>query len=165
MEMITERRRLLGLQHQLNKRLTALMPNTVERKLLIPKLNKKVIVNYNSKLMKWFFYLDNAKEQKFTFFVGNWKYGAEPVSYNGSISISWDGDASNADIFAKENEKVLLLHSGNMGDKKLDDFFEKYESEITNDVDGLDNQYAVVGRMDDIDIAEKVVRFFDFLAA
>jgi len=163
MEMITERRRLLGLQHQLNKRLTAAMPNTIERKLLIPKLNKKVIANYSSKLMKWFFYLDNTKEQEFSFFVGNWKYGAEPVSNNGSISISWNGDASNACIFAKENEKVLLLHSGNMGGKEVVNFFEKYEGEITNDIDGLDNQYAVVGRMDDIDIAEKVVRFFDFL--
>ena len=89
MEMITERRRLLGLQHQLNKRLTALMPNTVERKLLVPGINKKVIVNYNSKLMKWFFYVDNTKEQKFTFFVGNWKYGANPVSNTGSIKSSW----------------------------------------------------------------------------
>ena len=140
------------------------MPNTVERKLLIPSLNKKVIVNYNSKLMKWFFYLDNTKEQKFTFFVGNWKYGANPVSYTGSISISWNGDASNADMFAKDNDKVLLLHSDHMGGKKLDNFFEKYEGEITKDVDGLDNQYAVIGRTDDVDIAEKVVRFFDFLA-
>ena len=141
------------------------MPNTVERKLLIPSLNKKAIVNYNSKLMKWFFYVDNAKDQKFTFFVGNWKYGAEPVSTNGSISISWNGDASEACFFAKENDKVLLLHSGDMGGKALVNFFENYEGETTNDVDGLDNQYAVVGRTDDIDIAEKVVRLFDFLTA
>ena len=162
--MITERRRLLGLQHQLHKRMTALMPNTVERKLLIPNLNKKAIVNYNSKLMKWFFYVDNSKDQKFTFFVGNWKYGAKPVTLSGSVSISWNGDASNADMFAKDNDKVLLLHSDHMGGKKLDNFFEKYEGEITKDVDGLDNQYAVIGRTDDVDIAEKVVRFFDFLA-
>ena len=115
--------------------------------------------------MKWFFYVDNMKEQKFTFFVGNWKYGAGPVSNNGSISVSWEGDASKSSIFAKEDDKVLLLHSGDMGGKVAVNFFEKYEGEITNDVDGLDNQYAVVGRTADEDIAEKVVRFFDFLSA
>ena len=165
MEMITERRRLLGLQHQLTKRLTALMPNTIERKLIIPLLSKKVIVNYNSKLMKWFFYIDYPKEQKFTYFIGTWKYGVVPVAFNGTISVSWNGDDSHPCIFAKDGDKVALLHSGDVGAKVVTNFLENYEGETTTEVEGSDKKYAVIGRTTDEDYAEKIARFFDFLTA
>jgi hypothetical protein len=163
MEIITDRSRILALQKKLEKRLSALMPDTAERKVLIPNLNKVVPVNYNLQLKKWFFYLYNSKEHKHSFFVGNWKFGGEALSYNGSISISWTGSQSNAGIFAKDDTGVLLLHSGVMGGRKLTDFYEKFEGEVISDIEGLDKNYAVVGRMDDVDIAEKTVCFFDFL--
>lgn len=163
MEIITDRSRILALQNKLEKRLTELMPNTVTRKVLIPNLNKVVTVNYNLQIKKWFFYLYNSKEHKHTFFVGNWRFGGEPLSYNGSISISWTGSHSNAGVFAKDDTGVLLLHSGVMGGRKLTDFYDRYKGEIRSDIEGVDKNYAVVGRMDDSDIAEKTVCFFDFL--
>ncbi|MDA3822273.1 MAG: hypothetical protein PF450_06625 [Bacteroidales bacterium] len=149
----------------MEKRLSTLMPTTVARRVSIPGLSKEVIVNYNIQLKKWFFYLYNSKEHKHSFFVGNWRFGGEALSYNGSISISWTGSQSNAGIFAKDGADVFLLHSGVMGGRKLTDFYEKYEGEIISDIEGADKDYAVVGKMDDPDIAEKTVCFFDFLGS
>ncbi len=162
MKIITERKRLLSLQYKLNKRLVAFIPNTTTRKVLVPALNEKVTVNFDSKLKKWFYYQDNITAHKFTFFVGNWKFGDDPLPCSGSISISWTGSTANAGIFATKNKEVFLLHSGDKGGKKLNDFFDKYEGETTSDVEGVDRQYAVVGNMDDPDIANKVLHFFDF---
>jgi hypothetical protein len=86
MEIITDRSRILALQHKLEKRLSTLMPTTVARRVSIPGLSKEVIVNYNIQLKKWFFYLYNSKEHKHSFFVGNWRFGGEALSYNGSLA-------------------------------------------------------------------------------
>lgn len=88
---------LLTFQHKLQNRLKALIPN----------LYMKVIVNYSPGLMKSYYFLDNRKERKFTFFDGNWRSGGEEMPYNGFISIFCDGDNGNAGIFTKENDDVF----------------------------------------------------------
>ncbi|MDF1576700.1 MAG: hypothetical protein P1P86_16055 [Bacteroidales bacterium] len=141
------------------------MPDTAIRRVDIPKVNTEVSVNHNISVKKWFYYQDNQQAHKHTFFIGNWKYGGEKLPYTGSISVSWDGTGSNAGIFATENTDVYILHSGNMGRRKKENFFEAYQGE-TKQIEMHDEikNYAVVGRMDDPDIARQVVNFFDFLA-
>jgi len=162
MQIITDRKKLLSLQYKLNKRLTGFIPNTSTRKVLVTTLKDKVTVNYDSKLQKWFYYQDNIPAHKFTFFIGNWKYENQSLPCNGSISISWTGSTAETGIFATKDDEVFLLHSGDKGGKKRNDFFDKYEGEVTNDVEGEDKKYAVVGNMADPDIAHKVLHFFDF---
>ena len=55
MHIITDRKRILSLQHKLNKRLTVLMPDTAMRRVDIPKVNIDVPVNHNITIKKWFF--------------------------------------------------------------------------------------------------------------
>jgi len=166
MNIITDRRRILSLQHKLKKRLTDLMPDTAMRRVDIPKVNVDVPVNHNITIKKWYYYQDNMQSHKHTFFVGDWKYGGENLPYTGSISISWDGTGSNAGIFVEEAADVYLLHSGNMGRRKKEKFFETYQGETTEvEINDENKKYAVIGRMDDPDIASDVVNFFDFLGS
>lgn len=166
MHIITDRKRILALQYKLNKRLKELMPDLAKRRVDVPKLNSDVTVNHNLTMKKWFYYQDNIQSHKHTFFVGNWKYGGGSLPYTGSISISWDGNGSNAGIFVEEGADVYLLHSGNMGRKTKKNFFEAYEGN-TKEIEISDETktYAVVGRMDDPDLAVKVANFFDFIQA
>jgi hypothetical protein len=106
------------------------------------------------------------QSHKHTFFIGNWKYGGGNLPYTGSISISWDGNGSNAGIFVEEAADVYLLHSGNMGRRKKENFFEAYQGETKQiEINDEIKNYAVIGRMDDPDIASAVVNFFDFLVS
>ena len=163
MHIITDRKRILSLQHKLKKRLTELMPDTAMRRVDIPKANIDVAVNHNITIKKWYFYHDNMQSHKHTFFVGNWKYGGVKLPHTGSISISWDGTGSNAGIFVEEATDVYLLHSGNMGRRKKENFFEAYQGETKQiEINDEIKNYAVIGRMDDPDIASAVVNFFDF---
>jgi len=164
MNIITDSKRILSLQYKLKKRLTELMPDTAMRRVDIPKVNTDVSVNYNLTIKKWYYYQDNQQAHKYTFFVGNWKYGGVNLPYTGSISISWEGNESNAGIFVEETTDVYLLHSGNMGRKTKKNFFDAYQGE-TKQIEINDEiaNYAVIGRMDDPDIASIVVNFFDFL--
>jgi hypothetical protein len=102
------------------------MPETAMRRTDIPKLTIDVPVNHNITIKKWYYYQDNMQSRKHTFFVGNWKYGGGKLPYTGSINISWDATGSNAGIFAEEASDVYLLHSGNMGRRMKEDFFEGY---------------------------------------
>ena len=163
MHLINDQKRILSLQHKLKKRLNVLMPDTAMRRVDIPKVNIDVPVNHNISIKKWYYYQDNMESKKHTFFVGKWKYGGVTLPYTGSISISWDGTGSNAGIFVEEATDVYLLHSGNMGRRKKEDFFETYQGEKKQiEIDGETKNYAVIGRMDDPDIASNVVNFFDF---
>jgi len=165
MSTITDRKRILSLQHKLKKRLRELMPDIASRRVDIPNLNTEVSVNYNISIKKWFYYQDNQQAHKHTFFVGDWKYGGEKLPYSGSISVSWDGTGSNAGIFFEEPTGVYLLHSGNMGRRKKENFFEAYQGETKQiEINGELKNYAVTGSLDDPDIASNVVNFFDFLA-
>ena len=164
MQLITDRRKILSLQHKLKKRLTDLMPDTSMRRTDIPKVTIDVSVNHNITIKKWYFYQDNMQSQKHTFFVGNWKYGGVKLPYTGSINISWDGTGSNAGIFVEEGTDVYLLHSGNMGRRKKENFFETYEGETKEiEIGDETKKYAVIGKMDDPDIASNVINFFDFV--
>jgi hypothetical protein len=162
MQIITDRKKILSLQYKLNKRLTTFMPDTSTRKVLVTALSEKVAVNFDSRLKKWSYYQDNISAHQFMFFVGNWKFGEVSLPCSGTINISWTGSTTSAGVFATKDEEVFLLHSGDKGGKKLKDFFDKYKGEVTNDVEGEDRQYAIVGNMADPDIASKVVHFFDF---
>lgn len=140
------------------------MPDIAMRRTDIPKLNIDIPVNHNITLKKWYYFQDNQQAHKHTFFVGNWKYGGVNLPYSGSINISWDGTGSNAGIFAEEASDVYLLHSGNMGRRKKENFFEAYQGETSEvEMDGEVKTYAVIGRMDDPDIASSVANFFDFI--
>ena len=142
------------------------MPDTAMRRVDIPKANIDVAVNHNITIKKWYFYHDNMQSHKHTFFVGNWKYGGVKLPHTGSISISWDGTGSNAGIFVEEATDVYLLHSGNMGRRKKENFFETYQGETKQiEINDESKNYAVVGRMDDPDIASNVVNFFDFIVS
>lgn len=167
MDLVTDKNRIFFLQRKLNNSLQELLPGNAERRVGIPGMNTNINVNYNISHKKWFFFRDNLKEKKFTFFVGSWKYGGEKLPYNGSISISWTGDTNNAGVFADEAGEIYLMHSGNMRSKlKIDDFFNKYQGEVKQlSIDGEDKNYALIGKMSDPDIALKVVSFFDFLKA
>ena len=57
------------------------------------------------------------------------------------------------------------MHSGEKGGKKLVDFFDNYKGEVASDVEGEERQFAIVGNMNDPEIANKVLHFFDFLPA
>ena len=164
MNIITDSKRILSLQYKLRKRLTELMPDTAMRRVDIPKINKDIAVNNNITLKKWYYYQDNQQAHMHTFFVGNWKYGGGLLPYTGSISIAWEGEEYKAGIFVEEGVEVYLLHSGIMGRRKKENFFDAYQGE-TKEIEINDEMktYAVIGRMDDPDIASDVANFFDFL--
>lgn len=160
MKIITDTKRILSLQYKLKKRLIDLMPETSIRRVDVPKFNKDVLVNNNITLKKWFFYQDNHQAHTHTFFAGNWKYGGGILPYSGSVVIAWDGEDYKSGIFIEEDSHVTLLHSGNMGRRKKEDFFDSYEGETKEiEIDGETKVYAVVGRMDDPDIASAVMNF------
>ncbi len=164
MNIITDCKRILSLQYKLKKRLTELMPDTAMRRVDIPKVNKDVLVNNNIKIKKWYYYEDNQQAHKHTFFVGNWKYGGGILPYSGSISIAWEGEEYNAGIFVEEATDVYLLHSGDMGRRKKETFFDTYKGETKQiEINNEIKNYAVIGRMDDPDIASAVANFFNFL--
>ena len=164
MKIITDSKRILSLQHKLKKRLTELLPDIAIRRVDIPKVNKDVAVNNNITLKKWYYYQDNQQAHQHTFFVGNWKYGGGLLPYSGSISIAWEGEEYKAGIFVEEATDVYLLHSGIMGRRKKENFFDTYQGETKQiEINGEMKNYAVIGRMDDPDIASAVVNFFDFL--
>jgi hypothetical protein len=166
MKIITDTKKILSLQHKLKKRLNDLMPDTAIRRVDIPKINKDVLVNHNITIKKWYLYLDNQQAHKHSFFVGNWKYGGGILSYSGSISIAWEGEEYKAGIFVEEASQVYLLHSGMMSRRKKENFFDTYQGETKEiEIDNEMKTYAVIGRMDDPDIASAVVNFFDFLVA
>lgn len=166
MHIITDTKKILSLQHKLKKRLNVLMPDTAMRRVDIPKVTIDVPVNHNITIKKWYYYQDNHQAHTHTFFVGNWKYGGRNLPYSGSISISWDGNGSNAAIFVEDADDVYLLHSGNMGRRIKENFFETYQGETKQiEIDDEIRNYAVIGKMDDPDIASAVVNFFDFLVS
>ncbi len=140
------------------------MPDTAMRRIDIPKINVDVPVNHNITIKKWYYFRDNIQSHKFTFFVGNWRYGGGSLPYTGSISIAWDGSGSNAGIFVEDDTDVYLLHSGSIGRKTKVNFFDAYQGETKEiEINDETKNYAVVGRMDDPDIASNVVNFFDFM--
>jgi len=162
MQIITDRKKILSLQYKLNKRLAVLMNETAMRRTDIPKLTIDVPVNHDIRIKKWFYYQDNLQSRKHTFFVGNWKYGGGKLPYTGSISISWDGTGSDSGIFAEEGSEVSLLHTGNMGRRNKENFIDSYQGETKElEIDDETKSYAVIGRMDDPDIASHVISFFD----
>lgn len=164
MNIITDNKRILSFQYKLRKRLTELMPDTAIRRVDIPKINKDVTVNNNITIKKWYYYEDNQQAHKHTFFVGNWKYGGGILPHSGSISIAWGGEELNSGIFVEEATDIYLLHSGNMGRRKKETFFDVYQGETKQvEINDEIKNYAVIGRMDDPDIASLVVNFFNFL--
>ena len=166
MKIITDSKRILSLQHKLKKRLTVLLPDIAMRRVDIPKVTKEVPVNNNITLKKWYYYQDNQQAHQHTFFVGNWKYGGGLLPYSGSISIAWEGEEYKAGIFVEEATDVYLLHSGVMGRRKKENFFDTYQGETKEiEINDETKTYAVVGKMDDPDIASAVVNFFNFLDA
>jgi len=163
MNIITDNRRILSLQYKLRKRLTELMPDIAIRRVDIPKVNKDVPVNNNITIKKWYYYEDNQQAHKHTFFVGNWKYGGGILPYSGAISIAWGGEEYNSGIFVEEATDVYFLHSGNIGRRKKENFFDTYQGEMKQiEINDEMKNYAVIGRMDDPDIASAVVNFFNF---
>jgi len=164
MAIITDTKRILSLQHKLKKRLNELLPETVMRRVDIPKFTKDVMVNSNITIKKWYLYQDNQQAHTHTFYVGNWKYGGGKLPHSGSISIAWGGEEYDAGIFVEEDSEVYLLHSGIMGRKKTETFFDTFLGETKQvEINDETKNYAVVGRMNDPDIASSVVNFFDFL--
>jgi hypothetical protein len=164
MNIITDSKRILSLQYKLRKRLTELLPDIATRRVDVPKVTKDVVVNNNITIKKWYFYQDNHQTHTHTFFVGNWKYGGGILPHSGSISIAWEGEEYKAGIFVEEGSDVYLLHSGNMGRRKKETFFDSYQGETKQvEINDEIKDYAIVGKMDDPDIASAVVNFFDFL--
>jgi len=164
MNIITDSKRILSLQYKLRKRLTEVMPDTAIRRVDIPKITKDVSVFHNITIKKWYYYQDNQQTHTHTFFVGNWKYGGGVLPYTGAIPIAWEGEEFKAGIFVEEGSDVFLLHSGNMGRRKKETFFDSYQGEIKQvEINSEMKDYAIIGRMDDSDIATSVINFFDFL--
>ena len=163
MQIITDIQKILSLQYKLRKRLNVLMPDTAMRRVDIPKVTTDVKVNHNITIKKWYYYRDNQQSHKHSFYVGNWKYGGGKLPYSGSLSISWEGDGSNTGILVEEAGEIYLLHSGNMGRRKKENFFDTYQGETMQvEINDEVKNYAVIGRMDDPDIATAFVNFFDF---
>jgi hypothetical protein len=160
MKIITDSKRILSLQYKLKKRLNKLIPDTAIRRVDIPKINNDVLVNHNITIKKWYFYQDNQQAHTHTFFVGNWKYGGGTLPYSGSLNIAWEGEEYKTGIFVEEASDVYLLHSGNLGRRKKENFFDTYQGETKQiEIDNEIKNYAVIGKMDDPDIASAVVNF------